>query len=108
MGEKLINTCLHFQKSDHGYNKKKYTVVQNTKHFDCPAQIHMKEVVYFPEFKVREKNLLQNLMKYILILKHVRGLKRVEPKLLVYSREFLGITSVIRFRVSIKYSNRWN
>ena len=37
---------------------KKYTVVQTTKTFDCPAQIHMKEVVYFPEFKVREKNLL--------------------------------------------------
>ena len=59
MGEKLINTCLHFQKSDHAYNKKKqYTVVQNTKKFDCLAQIHMKEVVYFPEFKVQEKNLL--------------------------------------------------
>ena len=97
MGEKLLNTCLHFQKSDHACNKKKYTVVQTTKTFDCPAQIHMKEVVYFPEFKVREKNLLQNLMKYMLILKHVRGPKRVEPKLLVYSREFLGISSVIHF-----------
>ena len=54
MGEKLINTCLHFKKSDHSYNKKKNTVVQNTKKFDCPAKVQMKEVVYFPEFKVRE------------------------------------------------------
>ena len=55
MGEKLINTCLHFKKSDHSYNKKKYTVVQSTKKFDYPAQVQMKEVAYFPEFKVREK-----------------------------------------------------
>ena len=57
MGEKLINTSLQFQKSDHAYNKKNFTAVQNIKKFDCTAQIHIKEVVYIPEFKVRGKNL---------------------------------------------------
>ena len=36
-------------------------------------------------------------MKYMLILKHKRCPKLVEPKLLVYSREFLGISSIIHF-----------
>ena len=57
MDEKLINASLQFQKSDHAYNKKNCTTVQNTKKFDCRAQIHIKEVVYIPEFKVRGKNL---------------------------------------------------
>ncbi|CAH3163461.1 unnamed protein product, partial [Porites lobata] len=38
--------------SDHGYNKKRNQLVQNTKKLDCPAQICLNEVMFFSTFKI--------------------------------------------------------
>ena len=38
--------------SDHKCNKKRKQLGQNPKKLDCPAQICLKEVMFFPTFKV--------------------------------------------------------
>ena len=42
---------IYFQFSDHNY-KRKHMRLQNTKKFNCPAQVILKEYVEFPDFKV--------------------------------------------------------
>ena len=40
------------QQKDHECSTKQYTIIQNSKKFDCPAKINLQEVAEFPTFKV--------------------------------------------------------
>ena len=51
----LIETDLFFQLQlgDHGGGIKRYKIRQPTKKMNCPAQIVVREILMFPQFKVR-------------------------------------------------------
>ena len=42
---------LPHQNEDHSFKKRRF-LAQNTVKFDCPARIHLSEVIKFPELKV--------------------------------------------------------
>ena len=47
----VILFSFYFQCADHTY-KRKHLRLKNTKKFDCPAQVILKEYVEFPDYKV--------------------------------------------------------
>lgn len=51
----VIDTSLFFQLQlgDHGEGIKRYKIRQPTKKMNCPAQIVVREILMFPQFKVR-------------------------------------------------------
>ena len=44
--------CFAMQAGNDHHYRRKYTNVQNTKKFDCPAKVVMKEIIYFKDHKV--------------------------------------------------------